>query len=148
MNGVYINDQDKNDFYQMGCYGIGVSRTLAMVYENSLTKDKDGNITGFALPLSIAPYKIYIIAKDDDEKRYSEAEEFYKKLVSEGIPAIFDDTKSSIGFKIKNNDIIGTPYMAIFGSKNESGMVELENNFTKEKQIISTEDLIKYLKNK
>lgn len=146
MNGTYITDENKSEFYQMGCYGIGVSRTLAMVYENSITRDANGNFMGFALPESIMPYKLYIIAKEDDQERCEEAKAFYENLALENIPTIFDDSNSSLGFKIKNNEIIGTPYMVIFGSKCEKGTVELENNLTKEKKVINLNDLKELLK--
>lgn len=146
MNGTFINEQDQNSYYQMGCYGIGVSRTLAMVYENNITKDNNGNFTGFALPATIAPYKLYIIAKDDEEAKVKEAEYLYQELLKLNIGIIYDDSKATMGYKIKTNEIIGTPYMALFGSKSERGMVELENNKTKEKKVLKIEELIEFLK--
>ncbi|HOP65983.1 MAG TPA: His/Gly/Thr/Pro-type tRNA ligase C-terminal domain-containing protein, partial [Bacilli bacterium] len=143
MNGTFINEEDKPTYYQMGCYGIGVSRTLAMIYENSITKDQEGNFTGLALPKKVAPYKLYIIAKDD---RYEEAINFYNKLINMNIPVIFDDSKSSIGYKIKTNEVVGCPYMVLFGDKTEKGMAELENNKTKEKQMLSLDEIIKSIK--
>ena len=63
MNGKYIDKEGKEKLYYMGCYGIGVSRTLAALYEQYLLKDKNENPCGFYIPEKIAPYKIQIILK-------------------------------------------------------------------------------------
>ena len=123
----------------MGCYGIGVSRLVAAIYENSVIKDENGNITGISLPEKLAPYKIQIIPKADNEEKVKEAEELYKSLKGK---AILDDrVNMSMGTKIKDCKILGTPYMAILGDKVENGMVELENTKTGKKQIVEISKL-------
>lgn len=147
MNGTYIDRDGKQSLYYMGCYGIGVSRTVATIYEESVLKNDNGKVQGFVLPESVAPYKLQIIPKMDNEEKVKEAEELYKKLSENNIASILDDRKiDSIGAKIKDCKVLGTPYMAILGDKVENGKVELENVKTGEKEIITIEELINKLK--
>ena len=146
MNGNYIAADGKPALYYMGCYGIGVSRTVATIYEESVLKDENGKIQGFVLPESVAPYKLQIIPKMDNTEKVKEAEELYSKLQQNGIQAILDDRNiASIGAKIKDCKILGTPYMAVLGDKVEPGKVELENVRTGKKDIVSIEELISKL---
>jgi len=143
MNGTYTAQDGKQALYYMGCYGIGISRTVATIYEESVLKDENGKVQGFVLPESVAPYKLQIIAKMDNEEKVKEANELYTKLSEKGIGAILDDRNiGSIGVKIKDCKVLGTPYMAVLGDKVEAGKVELENVKTGEKEIIAIEELV------
>lgn len=143
MNGTYTAQDGKQALYYMGCYGIGISRTVATIYEESVLKDENGKVQGFVLPESVAPYMLQIIPKMDNEEKVKEANELYSKLSQKGIGAILDDRNiSSIGVKIKDCKILGTPYMAVLGDKVEKGKVELENVRTGEKEIITIDELI------
>ena len=147
MNGTYIDREGKQSLYYMGCYGIGVSRTVATIYEESVLKNDNGKVQGFVLPESVAPYKLQIIPKMDNEEKVKESEELYKKVSENNIESILDDRKiDSIGAKIKDCKVLGTPYMAILGDKVENGKVELENVKTGEKEIITIGELINKLK--
>jgi len=143
MNGTYTAQDGKQALYYMGCYGIGISRTVATIYEDSVLKDENGKVQGFVLPESVAPYKLQIIPKMDNEEKVKEANELYTKLSEKGIGAILDDRNiGSIGVKIKDCKVLGTPYMAVLGDKVESGKVELENVRTGEKEVVTIEELI------
>ena len=94
----------------MGCYGIGVSRTLAALYEQCLINDPKYGPCGFVLPESVAPYKIQIIAKTDDAEKLEKAKKLYETLQANNVGVILDDRdKLSIGAKIKDCKILGTP---------------------------------------
>ena len=69
MNGKYINQEGKETLYYMGCYGIGVSRTVAALYEQCLINDEKWGPCGFALPKSVAPYLIQIVPKMDNQEK-------------------------------------------------------------------------------
>lgn len=143
MNGTYTAQDGKQALYYMGCYGIGISRTVATIYEDSVLKDENGKFQGFVLPESVAPYMLQIIPKMDNEEKVKEANELYSKLSEKGIGVILDDRNiSSIGVKIKDCKVLGTPYMAVLGDKVETGKVELENVRTGEKEIITIDELI------
>ena len=142
--GVKFIDKDgKEKPYYMGCYGIGVTRLLAAIYENSCLKDESGKVTGIVLPEILAPYKVQIIPKMENEEKKKQAFELYEKLDGK---AILDDRENiSLGAKIKDCKILGTPYMAILGDKVEDGKVELENTKTGEKRVVTIDEVLKLL---
>ena len=147
MNGKYTDKDGKEALYYMGCYGIGVSRTLAALYEECLIKDKNEKPCGFYLPENIAPFKVQIIPKMDDEEKVKIAEEIYNMLNEEGINRILDDRENiNIGAKIKDSKVLGTPNILVIGDKTTGNILELENNKTGEKLEVTREELVKVLK--
>ena len=147
MNGKYTDKEGKEALYYMGCYGIGVSRTVAALYEQCLINDPKWGPCGFSLPETIAPYKIQIIPKMDNEEKVKIANEIYEKLQKEGINAILDDRENlNIGAKIKDCKVLGTPYLIVLGDKTEGENLELENTKTGKKENITLEELIKRFK--
>jgi len=146
MNATFINENGQSQNFCMGCYGIGVSRTLAMVYENSMVQDVNGKFAGVSLPINITPYLLYIIPKLDDFEKSKQAIAIYENLVSKGVSVLFDDRPDiSIGAKIKDSKIVGTPYVSVFGNTLEQGTIEVENNATGEKLVIELEKFIELL---
>ena len=142
MNATYIDANNNYQNYIMGCYGIGVSRTLAMVYENSIIKRND-KFEGISLPLNLTPYSLYIIPKSDDKEKSELSEKIYNLLGNNSVPTLFDDRDViSIGAKIKDSKILGIPYVVVFGKTLEEGFVTIENNKTGEKNNMSLEGFI------
>lgn len=142
MNANYVDSEGKNKPYYMGCYGIGVSRVMAMVYEMNAIKEKE-KIVGSSLPIEVSPYLIYIVTKNDNKERLAEAYALYDMLNNNNIPVIIDDRDVQFGVKIKDSKILGVPYAAIFGDKCEKGSLELEIATSSERKIILIEDFIK-----
>ena len=138
MNIKYIDQNNQVKPFYMGCYGIGVSRVLGVIYENNTIK-QNGEVVGFSLPLSVAPYYLYIISNND---RTNEASELYETLENLNIPVIIDDTNDSIGKKIRNAKVLGIPYIAILGNSTEVGSIELEYTKDDTKEIVSKSELI------
>ncbi len=138
MNVKYIDQNNQVKPFYMGCYGIGVSRVLGVIYENNTIK-QNGEVVGFSLPLSVAPYYLYIISNND---RTNEALELYETLENLNIPVIIDDTNDSIGKKIRNAKVLGIPYIAILGNSTEVGNIELEYTKDDTKEIVSQSELI------
>ena len=146
MNGKYINQDGKEAFYYMGCYGIGVSRTVAALYEQNVVKDKKDEVCGFVLPKSIAPYKLQIVVKQENEEKKKLAEDLYNTLTSNGINVILDDRKNiTLGAKIKDVKILGTPYMVVIGDKQDGEILELENSLTGEKIETTAKEIVNIL---
>ena len=146
MNGKYINQDGKEAYYYMGCYGIGVSRTVAALYEQCVVKDKKDEACGFVLPQSIAPYKLQIVVKQENEEKKKLAEKLYNTLTSNGINVILDDRKNiTLGAKIKDVKILGTPYMVVIGDKQEGEILELENSLTGEKIETTAKEIVNIL---
>ena len=143
MNGKYTNQEGKESLYYMGCYGIGVSRTLAALYEQCIINDPKWGPCGFILPESVAPFKVQIVAKMENEEKAKLANDIYEKLQKEGIEAILDDRENiTIGAKIKDCKILGTPYMIVIGDKQEGDKIEVENIATGEKKICTVDEYI------
>ena len=132
--GLYYKDEEGNDQpYYMGCYGIGLGRIIATIIENNVICE-DEKIKGFALPKNIAPYLIQIVYKDDKKDI---AFSLYQQLEDMNIKCIIDDrTGYSLGNKIKDTYVLGTPYLLVIGDKYQEGELELEDIKTKE--IIKT----------
>ncbi len=143
MNATFISEDGKPTNYIMGCYGIGVSRTLAMIYENSIIKNEKNEFTGICLPINIVPYLLYIIPKLDDEEKTEISQEMYNTLIKENVNVLYDDRKElSIGAKIKDSKILGIPYVVVFGNTIEKGCVTIENNKNNEKIDMPLEQFV------
>ena len=147
MNGNFINGEGKESPYYMGCYGIGVSRTVAALYEYCLIKDEKYGPCGFSLPKSVAPFKLQIIPKVEDEKKMEIANKLYDNLKENGVNVILDDRQDlKIGVKMKDCKILGTPLMGVIGDKTEEGQIEIENILTGDKKILDIGDVLSYIK--
>ena len=143
MNGKYTNQEGKEALYYMGCYGIGVSRTLAALYEQCVINDPKWGPCGFVLPEKIAPFKVQIIPKMDNQEKIEQANKLYEVLQEKGIDAILDDRENlNIGAKIKDSKVLGTPYMIVLGDKTQGDNFELENSKTGEKTVVTLNELI------
>ncbi|MGL6153627.1 MAG: proline--tRNA ligase [Cetobacterium sp.] len=141
LNATFLDDNGKSQVMVMGCYGIGVSRTLAAAVEQNF----DDN--GIIWPASIAPYTVDVIqANMKDEAQGALAEELYKELLSAGIDTMFDDRDERIGFKFKDGDLIGFPFKVVCGKKANEGIVELKIRRTNETLEISKEEVVSTIK--
>lgn len=130
--------------FVMGCYGIGVSRVLATIYEANLVKNKKGIPAGTSLPKNLAPYLLHIIYKEDKKDM---ANELYEYLMSEGIEAIIDDREEiSLGARIGDCNILGTPYLTIFGDKADKDIITVESTLNGERLELTREALVEFLK--
>ena len=146
MKATYQDSENKEKEFQMGCYGIGVSRTLATIYERSLIRDNENNPKGIALPINLAPYLLQIVPKIDNAERFERANAIYEALKEHGVETILDDRiQVTIGAKMKDTRVLGTPFMAVFGDKTSKTEIEIENMATGEKTLMSEEELINEL---
>lgn len=143
MNATYIAENGKPENFIMGCYGIGVSRTLAMVYENSLINSLNDKFEGISLPINVVPYSLYMIPKSDDVDKTNKALAVYDLLLENGVQVLYDDrSELSIGAKLKDSKVVGTPYVAVFGKTLEQGFITVENNKTGEKLDLPLEQFV------
>lgn len=130
MNGTFLDKNGKAQFYEMGCYGIGVTRTVQACIEQS--HDADGIIW----PMSIAPYHVHICLLDlKDEKINQFVEQLDKTLTENKIDVFIDDRDERPGFKFKDADLLGFPVRIVVGKKGfEAGQIEVV--FRKTKEVI------------
>lgn len=132
-NAVYKTDDLKEQVMVMGCYGIGVSRTVQAVIEQS--HDKDGIIW----PASVAPYQVIIENLDPDKEEVTKiADELESALEASGIDTIVDDRAERPGVKFKDADLIGFPVRVVVGAKGlANGGVEVKRRAdTKDKMVV------------
>lgn len=144
MNLYYTDEYGKEQPYYMGCYGIGLGRIIACLIENNVKKEND-KIKGFVLPYNIAPYKVQIIYNDTNKEN---AEKLYQELCDNNINAIIDDRNNlTIGNRINDVYVLGTPKMIILGNKFDNNNYEVENTKDNSIDTISTTEIINYFKN-
>lgn len=135
MGAVYKDEKQKDQLIVMGCYGIGVTRTLAAIVE----QHHDEN--GIIWPMAIAPYHAIItVMKPDDETQAQVAEQIYKELGDAGVEVLLDDRKERPGVKFKDADLLGIPVRITVGRGAGDGLVEYKLRRDAEKIEISIED--------
>jgi prolyl-tRNA synthetase len=112
MNATFIDANGKEKLFIMGCYGIGIGRTVAAAIEQNC----DNN--GIVFPIALAPFQVAVLPLNMKEERVkSVAEDIYKKLINLGVDAIIDDREESAGFKFKDADLIGIPVQVTVGPR-------------------------------
>lgn len=128
MKLTYVNEEGKNIPMEMGCYGIGVTRTLQSIVEQYHDE------AGIKWPLNVAPYHAVIVPINyNDEAQASLANSIYEKLKKEHVEVILDDRNAKPGFKFKDWELIGIPYMIICGKRSNENVVEFKVRSTLEK---------------
>ncbi len=118
--GAYYKDENQQDrLIVMGCYGIGVTRTMAAVVE----QHHDEN--GIIWPMSVAPYHVIItLVSNTDEQQVAVANEIYEKLEAAGVEVLLDDREERPGVKFKDADLLGIPIRITVGRGVANGVVE------------------------
>ncbi|MCZ0702599.1 prolyl-tRNA synthetase [Natronobacillus azotifigens] len=137
----FLNDQGKATTMVMGCYGIGVSRTLASIVEQY----HDDN--GITWPKQVAPFQVHLLvlnSKKEDQTLLADA--IYKKLLAEGIEVLYDDRAERAGVKFADSDLIGIPQRITVGKRASEGFVECKVRETGEQTECHESEVISYLK--
>ena len=139
---VYAGEDGQEHPVVMGCYGIGIGRTLAAVVEQC--NDADGIIW----PMAVAPYQAVIIPVNDREPELKEAaERIYAELETAGVEVVLDDRQERAGVKFKDADLIGYPVRITVGAKALArGNVEVRLRKDGEMQEIALDSLTDWLK--
>lgn len=132
MGATFADENGEERPFLMGCYGVGVSRTLAAAVEQH--NDEHGIIW----PVSIAPYEVSVIPLDPDKEPCSSTcAELVEALVAEGIEVVVDDRAERPGVKFADNDLMGFPYQVVLGRRGlANGTVELKDRATGERQDV------------
>ena len=122
LDATFLDNNGKSRPMFMGCYGIGVTRTVAA----SIEQNHDEN--GIIWPVAIAPYEVVIVpANNKSEDVMKAAEGLYNALESSQDEIVFDDRAERAGIKFKDADLIGYPLRVTIGKKwQESGCVEIK----------------------
>ena len=137
LNATYLDANGREQTIFMGCYGIGIGRTVAAAIE----QNHDEN--GIIFPLPIAPFHCSVVAVNTkDSGVMAAAEEIYFCLEKLGVEVLFDDRDERPGVKFKDNDLIGIPLRIVVGSKGlAEGKVEVKIRSTGEILSLSIEEV-------
>ncbi len=144
MGATFLDREGKERPLVMGCYGIGVSRTVAAAIE------QNHDAHGIIWPLSLAPFHVALLTlgpQDDELMRASET--LYQGLTQAGVEVLWDERDERPGVKFKDADLIGLPYKVVVGKKfKETGKVEVKPRAGEELQLLSPEEAVNFLKEK
>lgn len=134
---TYLDENGKSNAMIMGCYGIGVGRTMAAVIEQY----NDEN--GITWPVSVAPFHVLVVPVNmANEAQTALAEEIYTELIEKGVEAAIDDRAERVGVKFKDADLIGIPVRITVGKKANDGIVEFKLRTSGEVQEFTKEDAV------
>ncbi|MCR5615914.1 MAG: proline--tRNA ligase [Saccharofermentans sp.] len=137
LNCVYLDKDGKSNLVVMGCYGIGVGRTLAAIIE----QHHDDN--GIIWPAEVAPYKAIVVpTKVNDEENMSLAEKIYKDLTDAGVEVLIDDRNERPGVKFKDADLIGIPLRITVGRRAGEGIVEVKRRDSDEALEMTADEAV------
>ncbi|PTE42573.1 proline--tRNA ligase [Staphylococcus equorum] len=139
MNATFLNDQGRAQPLLMGCYGIGISRTLSAIVE----QNNDEN--GIIWPKSVTPFELHLITinpKKDDQREL--ADQLYTQL-KENYDVLYDDRKERAGVKFNDADLIGLPIRIVVGKNAAEGIVEVKRRDTGDSEDVHIDNLINYV---
>jgi prolyl-tRNA synthetase len=142
MGATYLDDQGKEREFVMGCYGIGVGRTVAAAIEQSY----DAN--GIIFPMPIAPFHVLLLPVNIKMELLREtAEQIYKDLLDQQVDVLFDDREETPGVKFKDADLLGIPLRITLGDKNlKKGLVEIKTRKTGDVLLAKKEEVVPKIK--
>ena len=136
MNVTYLDENGKLQTPIMGCYGIGVDRTLASIIE----EHHDEN--GIIWTMSTAPYQVVIVPVKYDGAMKEVSDKLYEELKASGIEVLLDDRNERPGVKFKDMDLIGIPVRIVVGEKNLPN-VEVKLRSESEAKLVPAEEAAK-----
>jgi prolyl-tRNA synthetase len=142
MGATFLDDQGREKEMVMGCYGIGVGRTVAAAIEQSYDQN------GMIFPMPIAPFQVLILPVNINIGSLKEtAEQFYQTFSENGIEVLYDDREETPGVKFKDADLIGIPLRVTLGEKNlKKGLVEIKKRRTGEILLVKKEEVLSKIK--
>lgn len=142
MQARFLDQDGVEKPFVMGCYGIGVSRTVAAIIEQHHDED------GICWPVSVAPFSVIVVPVSyKDEAQRNAADQVYYELENAGIEVILDDRDERPGVKFKDADLIGYPLRVTIGPKHlADGNVEIKTRRTKEVSVVPMADVVDQVK--
>jgi len=139
--GLTVLDKEgKPQVVTMGSYGIGVSRAVAAIAEQTYDE------LGLCWPAEIAPVDVHIVATGKEDQPFEVAEQIAKDLEAKGLEVLLDDRReASAGVKFKDAELIGIPKIIIVGKSLADGKVEIRDRKSSEKVEVALADVVKTL---
>jgi prolyl-tRNA synthetase len=141
LNATYQDAQGQDHPMEMGCYGIGITRTVAAAIEQHHDAD------GIRWPLPLAPVSVQIVPVNwSDEQSRVTAEAIYTQLLTAGVDTLLDDRDERPGVKFKDADLLGTPLRVTIGARSLArGMVELKRRPEKQGTDVGVDQIVETL---
>ncbi len=138
LGATYLDEKGVEKEMVMGCYGIGVGRTLAAAIEQYYDEN------GIIFPMPIAPFQVILLPVNLKIDLIREtAESLYQALLDQGVEVLFDDREETPGVKFKDADLIGIPLRLTLGEKNlKKGLVEIKRRMTGEISLVKKEEAV------
>jgi prolyl-tRNA synthetase len=125
----------------MGSYGVGVSRAVAAVVENTYDE------LGIVWPRELAPYDVHLVATGKDEAVFTAADQLYDELVASGVEVLYDDRpKVSPGVKFKDAELLGMPTIVVVGKGLADGVVEVKDRATGERSDVPVAQVAEHVR--
>lgn len=138
MNATFLDEDGKEQYFIMGSYGIGITRTVTAIIEQNYDEK------GIIWPTSVAPYHAIItVINTNDQEQMDAAEKLYKDLWAMGIETMLDDRKERPGVKFNDRDLIGIPYRITVGKGIKEGKVEFSTRREMANEDILIEEVAK-----
>jgi prolyl-tRNA synthetase len=143
LKAEFLDEFGKAKPFVMGTYGIGVSRLISVILEQST------NPKGAIWTKQSRPFDIYILISNvKNKEQYDVAFELYKNLKALGYSVLIDDRNDRFGSKIKDFELLGIPYSLVIGNKIEDKKVELINRSNDSKELLEIETILESLKSR
>lgn len=144
LKATYLDEKGKEQLIYMGCYGVGVSRTMAAAIEQNYDEN------GIIWPMPIAPYHCIVVPVSlKDQESAAVAERLYSELQSLGVETVYDDRDERPGVKFKDADLVGYPLRLTIGQKAlAEGKVELYDRRTRKVELIEVDKVCMEIKKK
>ncbi len=138
MDVFYLDQKGKKQTVKMGCYGIGITRTVQAVVEQSHNKD------GIIWPVAIAPFSVHICLLDPNDKKTVEwANNLYQSLQEKKVDVFLDDRDEKPGVKFKDADLLGFPLRVNVGARDgKAGLMELIERRTGKREKLSFDKVL------
>lgn len=134
LDATFLDKNGKGQTMIMGCYGIGVSRILSSIIEQSHDE------LGMIWPSTIAPYQVHLVPiSNKDEVQIQVASDLYQRLLDQGVEVLIDDRDERPGVKFKDSELIGIPIRVVIGKDVVNGQVEFIERKENKKEIINIE---------
>lgn len=141
LNARYVDEDGQEQPFHMGCYGIGVSRSVAAIVEQY------NDEYGIKWPVNVAPFEVSVIPLSvGDELVYPVADKIAAQLAEANIEVVLDDRKERPGVKFADNDLMGFPYQVVCGKRGvDQGVVEVKDRQTNEKTEVPLDEVAAYV---
>jgi len=139
--GASFSDEDGVDKpFLMGCYGVGVSRSLAAVIEQNFD---DG---GVAWPVTVAPLEVAVLPLMAEGEVFEAGERIWRELAAAGVETLLDDRDERAGVKFADADLIGWPFQVVVGKRGiAEGVVEVKDRATGERETVPLDEVVAYV---